>query len=321
MKTQSINDQLFPVVVLPEDEVDTLEWAQQSREKIRELLNKYGALLFRDHNIKDEQQFERFVAASTCEEWVDYREAATPRSHVNGNVFTSTEYPPKERIFFHNENSHTTSWPLYLAFYCEAPPIAGGETPLCDCRRLSGLIPEKIRQRFEKHGILYSRSFGYGVGIPWQKGFPVTSRVEMEQYCLAQDMTPEWQGGDKLKIRYRRPAVRIHPVTHEEVWFNHATFFNCYSLTPETRALIDEFIGKENAPYNTYYGDGEEISEATIEALKDLYQECSVKFSYQAGDVLLIDNMLMAHGREPFEGYRKILVTMTKKISGHPLTE
>lgn len=316
MKKYTLNDQEFPVVLSPSEEnFDLIDWASNSRDYIRELLNKHGAILFRNFDVDTIEAFEEFSAKATSDNWVEYREAATPRSHVNGNVFTSTEYPASETIFFHNENSHTTTWPLYLCFYCKTPAETGGETPLADCRKIYSDIPLELRNEFEAKNVMYSRSFGYGLGIPWKKGFPVNSQQEMVDYCHLHDMQPVWGRGEQLNLRYTRWASLDHPVTQDKVWFNHATFFNFYSLNPDTRSLIEQHIGQQHAPYNTYYGDGSEITQESIELLRSLYQKHSIKIPYQKNDVLLIDNMLVAHGRMPFTGTREVFVTMNHLLS------
>jgi len=315
MKKYTVNQQGFPIVLEPEtDNFDLIAWANESRSIIRDLLNTHGAILFRGFSLPDVEKFEEFSAAATSNEWVDYREAATPRVNLNGNVFTSTEYPASETIFFHNENSHTTTWPLYISFYCKTPAESGGETPLADCRKIYRELPTEIRERFENKKVLYIRNFGYGLGIPWTKGFPVSNKQEMIDYCQKNEIELNWKAGDKLALNYTRWASLEHPVTEEKVWFNHATFFNFNSLDNTTRSLINEHIGEENAPYNTFYGDKTPIEEETIDLLKSLYKKHSVKVPYQKQDVLLIDNMLVAHGREPYIGQREICVTMTQNM-------
>lgn len=315
MNTFQLNEQNFPLGIAPDPEIaDLWQWAAQQKSAIRSALNQHGAVLLRGFSIADTETFEAFVAAITDDEWVDYREAATPRSHVRGHVFTSTEYPATERIFFHNENSHTTSWPLYLAFYCQTPALVGGATPITDCRKIYQDIPQVIRQQFESRKILYCRNFGHGLGIHWSKGFPATTQAEMTQYCQEHGLTPQWQGGDKLRLTYRRWASLRHPLTGDYVWFNHATFFSFYSLPAETQQLIQQYVGKDKSPYDTFYGDGSEIGAETIALLKSLYEKHAVSIPYQQHDILLIDNLLVAHGRESYQGKREVFVTMTKKM-------
>ena len=64
-------------------------------------------------------------------------------------------------------------------------------------------------------------------------------------------------------------------------------------------------------PRNVFYGDGTPIDVAVLDEIRDLYHECSVAFPWQEGDILMIDNFLVAHGREAFSGPRRILVAMS----------
>lgn len=43
-----------------------------------------------------------------------------------------------------------------------------------------------------------------------------------------------------------------------------------------------------------------------------MLEECKVVFPWQTGDVLMLDNMLTAHAREPFQGPRKVVVAMAE---------
>jgi alpha-ketoglutarate-dependent taurine dioxygenase len=125
-------------------------------------------------------------------------------------------------------------------------------------------------------------------------------------------MLPCWKG-DILTIRYRRWAVLRHPCTQETIWFNHGTFFNPYTLAPEIKEAVLS-LGDEALSYNTFYGDGAPIEEETIKILDEAYSAETVSFPWQPGDVLMLDNMRIAHGRSPFKGKREVLVAMKRKI-------
>src|SRR6185295_14100684 len=95
-----------------------------------------------------------------------------------------------------------------------------------------------------------------------------------------------------------------HPNTGEEVWFNHAAFFHVSTLDPIVRDVLLETIGEENLPNNTYYGDGSPIESSVLEEIRAAYAQEIVAFPWQEGDILMLDNMLVAHGRSPYSGPR-----------------
>jgi alpha-ketoglutarate-dependent taurine dioxygenase len=295
--------------------VNLVEWAAQHAALIDEATRAEGAVLFRGFVVADNESFSRFIAA-TSSEWADYREPATPRREVSSNIFTSTEYPAEQRIPLHNENSHCTSWPLKIYFYSVVPALSGGQTPIADCRKVLARIPDSLIARFEQRKWRYARHFGSGLGFSWNKVFQTDDRAEVERYCQGNAMEFEWGAHDSFTVRYVRPAVRVHPVTGEAIWFNHGLFFNPISIDPSIREMLLESFTPDELPYTTYYGDGEPIADEDLEIIAQAYREETRSFAWQTHDVLLADNMLVAHGRNAFKGPRKVLVGMADSYSG-----
>ncbi len=300
----------LPAVVEAEDQRDLPAWVEQHRAWLDAALLEHGAVLMRGFGVASAAEFERVMAGASSGAWVEYREASTPRSHVSGHVFTATDYPAPFRIYLHNENSHVTSWPGRLYFWCEQPPATGGQTPIADCRRIFSRVDSDVRTRFLELGWQYVRTFGYGLGFTWQKVFGVGSAAELEAYCAANRMRAEWIDDAHVRVRYRRWAALRHPISGADAWFNHGLFYNVWNLRgPEAMVLKD--FGPERMPYNTYYGDGAPVPADVLQGLHEAYEAERTLFDWQAGDVLVIDNMLVAHGRESFTGTRRVLVGMT----------
>lgn len=304
----------FPLVIKPTVEgVDLTAWAASNRALIESHLSLHGALLFRNFNVQDVSEFERFIAA-TSSEWAEYREAATPRSRISDNIHTSTEYPPDQYIFLHNENSHCDSWPLKIYFYCVQPAQQGGETPIADCRTIFKRIAPAIRERFLAKKVLYVRNFGDGLGFPWQTVFKTNEKAGVEDYCRKAGITAEWKENDRLRISYVREAIAEHPQTRQPTWFNHATFFHVSTLASSVREALLAQMPETDLPYNTYYGDGSPIESSVLDELRAIYRDETIATPWEQGDVLMLDNMLVAHGRAPFSGPRKILVGMSDTV-------
>lgn len=304
------DDRRFPLVMEPSvGNVNLISWAGNHRALLDEKLAEHGGILFRGFDLDPIAGFEQFVDATTGGA-LRYTERSSPRSQVQGKVYTSTDHPPSQPIFLHNEQSYTLAFPLRILFACVLAAESGGETPIADCRRVYQRIDPEIRDRFARRGYTYVRNFGDGFGLTWQNAFQTEDPAEVEEYCRTHDIRFEWKEGNRLRTRQVRRAVARHPVTGEPVWFNHLTFFHVSTLEKEIQeSLLSEF-SEEDLPNNTYYGDGERIEPEVLDHLREAYRQETVAFPWQQRDVLMLDNMLAAHGRSPFSGPRKVVVAM-----------
>lgn len=289
-------------------------WAQMNRAFLDEKLLHHGGILFRGFGLQEAADLEQVIQAISGES-LEYRERSSPRHSVAGNIYTSTDYPPNRSIFLHNENSYQSQWPLKIFFFCRQPALERGETPIADVRRVLRHIEPEVRERFAQKGWMYIRNFGDGFGLAWPTVFQTDDPAQVEAHCARSDIQIEWKGENHLRTRAVRPALARHPKTGETVWFNHATFFHISTLEPDIReGLLAEF-DENDLPANTYYGDGSPIEPEVVEHLREAYRRETVSFPWQKGDLLLLDNMLVAHGRAPFAGPRQVLVGMAEPVT------
>jgi alpha-ketoglutarate-dependent taurine dioxygenase len=302
----------LPLVMKPAiDGVDLLSWAEENREVIARDLFVYGGILFRGFGIATPSALQELISRLSGD-LLEYTYKSTPRSAVEGRVYTSTEYPASQSIPLHNEMSYSSTWPLKIGFCCVQAAERGGETPIADSRKVWARLPEPIRQRFHDRRVMYVRNYGTGVDLRWEDVFQTTRREEVEQFCAQEGIEVEWLAGDRLRTRQVCQAVARHPTTGDCVWFNQAHLFHVSSLDRELRDSLSATFGEAGLPRNAYYGDGSPIRDEDLEAIRAAYREETVAFPWEPGDVLLLDNMLVAHGRTPFEGNRKILVGMAE---------
>ena len=299
----------IPIILSPTDEkVDAEKWAKQNVDYIVEKLEEHGGILFRDFNLKTFLTFEKFVRSIEPELYGDYGDL--PKKEGGEKTYQSTPYPNHKKILFHNESSHLSEWPRKQWFYCEKASSKGGATPIVDCRRVYRQLPSNILEKLEQKGLLYVRTFHKGLDVTWQEFFKTDSIEEMAKKCIAGGMEFEFLDLDVLQVRTKATAVIKHPITGEKSFFNQVQLHHSKWLDKDVRKSLIDMVGLDGLPRNVYYGDGSVISDEVMEAIGDAYEECAIRFQWQQGDVLMLDNMLVAHARDEFEGERKIVVAM-----------
>jgi alpha-ketoglutarate-dependent taurine dioxygenase len=311
----------LPLVVRPAvDGLDPAEWAQAHREELERHLLVHGGILFRGFGVREPEALEKLVTAASAG-LLEYQERSSPRTHVGNRVYTSTEHPADQAIFFHNEQSYNLTFPLRIIFACAVAATEGGATPIADVREVYRRIDPAIRRRFEQLGYVFVRNFGDGFGLSWQEAFQTDEPAVVNEYCRRNRIDVAWKDGERLRTRQVRRVVARHPRSGDLAWFNHATFFHRTTLDPAIRAAFEAvFQAEDEFPNNTLYGDGTPIEAQVVEELRQAYRDCTTTFTWQVGDVLMLDNMLVAHAREPYRGPRRILTAMADPFNWDDIT-
>ncbi|MEG4044871.1 amino acid adenylation domain-containing protein [Microcoleus sp. Pol17_C1] len=314
IKTEYLHpDELFPLVAKPAvADVDLADWAKNNREFIEAKLLQHGGILFRGFIGPVVSAFEQFALSICSELFGEYGDL--PREGVSGKVYGSTPYPADKAILFHSESSHLHRWPMKIWFFCVQPAQQGGETPIVDCRKIYQLLDPKLTEKFAQKQIMYVRNYTDGLDVSWKDFFQTEDKSVVEEYCRQAGMEFEWKAGNNLRTRKIRPAIAKHPKTKEMVFFNQLPLHHISCLDAATRASLLSVFGEENLPRNVYYGDGTPIEDSVMEEIHAVYAQAAVSFPWQAGDILMLDNMLVAHSRNPFIGSRKIVVAMGEMI-------
>jgi len=306
----------LPLVVEPNiADVDPANWASNNREFIDAELRRHGAILFRNFQLHSVADFESFAQGIYPELFSNYGDL--PREETSSRVYKSTPYPADKAILFHNESSHLRRWPMKQWFFCVKSAEQGGETPIVDCRKIYNLLDPKIATRFAEKQLMYVRNFTDGIDVSWQEFFKTTDRAVVEERCREASMDFEWKNNG-LRIRQVCQAVAKHPVTGETVFFNQIQLHHISCLDAETRENMLSLFQEQDLPRNVYYGDGSVIEDVVVDEIREVYERAAVRFGWREGDVLMVDNMLVAHARAPFVGSRKIVVAMGEMMINEP---
>lgn len=303
------SERQFPLVVQALDPtLDAVAWASAQRDQIEAWIAQHGGILFRDFAIASPQQFEAFAESVEPTLFGGYGDL--PKKEGGRNTYRSTPYPEKQMILYHNESAHLDSWPRKQLFYCELPSRVGGATPIVDCREMLRRLPADLVAEFERKELLYVRTFTERFDVSWQSFFKTDARADVQARLDERGVAYRWLDDDTLQTRTRCPAVITHPVTGERVFFNQVQLHHLHCLEPEVREHIMETIGLERAPRHVTFGDGSPIPDAAMDLIGAAYEACAVRFDWRRGDVVMLDNMLAAHARDPYEEPRKVVVAM-----------
>jgi hypothetical protein len=303
------DEKLLPLLIQPEfPGVDPVEWAGNNQQFLTDNLLLHGAILFRGFNIDSVVEFERFASAICPELFGEYGDL--PRQDLGGKVYGSTPYPSDETILFHNESSHMHRWPMLIWFYCVKPAEIGGETPIVDCRKIYQALDPAMRQKFADLGLMYVRNFTPGLDVSWQDFFGTSERAAVEAYCKQAGIDFEWTSEGGLRTRQSCPAIVKHPQTGEMVFFNQLQLHHVRCLAVPVRESLLSMMREEDLPRNVYYGDGTKIEDSIVDELLALYRATAVTFPWREHDIIMLNNMLVAHSRNPYVGERKIVVAL-----------
>ncbi|MDE0118016.1 MAG: TauD/TfdA family dioxygenase [bacterium] len=301
----------LPALVEADSGVSLATWLASNHQAIRDQLCEIGAILFRGFSVPDAKSF-----AHACQVFakplLPYTERTAPRIQVSPGVYTSTEHPNGEKIELHNANSYSHKWPRWIWFYCDREPESGGNTSIASSAAVLKRLESSILDKFREHGVRYMRNFRNGMGISWQESFGTEDSSEVRAYCDEAQIEIDRFDGNDLRTFQVRPALRTHPDTMNAVWFNQAHLFHSSSLRPELRKALLRTYGEDGMPRSASFGDGTPITDEIADHLRDCLDSETVLFDWQQGDVLLLDNMLVAHGRSPYTGSRRILVSFAE---------
>lgn len=301
------NENQFPIVLKNTNAMMLENWIQDNKLLFSDMLTVFGAILLRDFKINTISKFEKFTGIFE-DSSLEYKFRSSPRFAVGSNVYTSTSHPKEYKIYMHSEGSYNpNNHPTKIVFCCLQPAEKGGETPIADNRRVLKRLRQSTVDTFLERGVCYKRNINQYAGLTWQEVFQTTSKETVEEQCKEDNVQLKWISEDALELLWTKKPIWEHPVSKEYVWFSHVSFFNKHILS---KFGAENIFDENTSPYNTLYGDKEQIQEEIIDEIINAYEEESVYFPWQKGDVLFLDNMLSAHGRNSYEGKRKVITSL-----------
>jgi alpha-ketoglutarate-dependent taurine dioxygenase len=288
---------------------DALGWLAENRLKLRADLVHCGAVLVRGIDVDGPDRL-RAAARALGVRLVPEREQFARRAELGDGVYGPSDWPVDEAMCPHHEQSQRLEVPGVMLFGCVRAGGDGGTMLVADSAHVVQRLPADLVERFERVGWYLLRSYRNDfVGVPWQEAFGTADRAAVRAYCAEQGIAFSVTGGG-LRTAQWRPSIVAHPVTGERCWFNAVAFLNGHSLDATVREVLLHAYGPGGLPFDTAFGDGEPIGADVVGTINDAYERTAVPVPWQDGDLLLVDNIRMAHGRQPYRGDRELVVAL-----------
>jgi alpha-ketoglutarate-dependent taurine dioxygenase len=288
-------------------------WAAEHRDSLRAIVAEHGCVLVRGLGLRDADEagavFRRLAGSLMTE-----REAFASRRTYADGVYSASKWPANQQMCMHHELSYRVEFPGLLLFACLAAATAGGATAVSDSPAVLQALPAELVARFEREGWVLVRNYNEDIGASVADAFGTDDRGAVESYCRANGIGFEWQPDGGLRTRQHRSAVLRHPLTGQRCWFNQIAFLNEQTIDPEVREYLVDVFGADGLPFNTQFGNGDPIGEDVVQLLNETYEAHTMREPWQAGDLMLVDNVRTAHSREPYQGPREVLAALADPV-------
>ena len=236
--------------------------------------------------------------------------------------------PAELTIQLHNEMAYAAKFPKYIAFAMVSRDVkgTGGDTTLCDNIKVVKILKDILLLKMKTLGIIYTRkledisnksqSFFYN---SWQEAFGTEDKTEALKKGNAPDNSIVFEDTDS--DRYSMTHVTwcplfqsCHPVFGETLFCSilnrHGSWLDNHS-----------YFGKlplEQRPYHCRWGDGSEFTESELKQIRLAHEVHTEKVRLVEGDIIVIDNLRIQHGRSPYTGERALGLLLSDMVVRKP---
>lgn len=308
---ESVPDIAGTIPTLAAGGADDAPSAAAVRAAIDTMLPEYGGLLLRGLPLAGKAGFERLVADLGYEP-LGYEGGIAVRERDSGIALAASQEDRRITLSPHNEMAYLPRYPRKIFFFCESEATHGGEVPVNDIRETVKRIPASVQEEFRARGIRYHRNLprtSSAGEIGWAETFGTDDRESVSRHLTASGYDHEWHG-DRLRYSYRRDAFTASPDTGEELWFNQVTELHCsyWRSHPDFPGDLPD----HDYPATTTYGDGASIDDDLIAFLRGALWRTTRAVRMTRGEVLVLDNQVLQHGRFAYEGPRRHFVSLAK---------
>lgn len=273
LHTQPLSEQVGQQII----NTDNISILELNREEIISLFKSSGLLLFRgfETSVDTFTEFTNSLSAN----FMDYAGGAFNRRVINEDATLLSVNDFKDEIKLHGEMYYQQNIPLLLWFFCAHPALKNGETTVCDGRQFFNELSSSTKELFSKKKLKYVGHFNKK---DWQKRYKTDDLSVVKQICISNNTQIQINEDESIDLQYICPAI------HKSRCGKYQVFIN--SLLP----------AKHIAPRSVFFDDNSEIPDDFISELNKIADKITTEISWQKGDILMVDNTRIMHGRRAF---------------------
>lgn len=234
-----------------------------------------------------------------------------PRQII-GSHLGRTPLPNHASVFLSSGSGSTFPLPLHgelyyqshsppeaLFFYCQTPPAEAGETMVCNGISLFDALPSPLQERLVSQKISYTR---YSPKELWQKDYATQDGNALLAFLAQNHVHGEIDANGELKTVFTTSAVP--KVNGKHCFINNLIPF-----------ALREHQEPEATRSRVRFENGDAVSPEVLNTILTVAAQQQVGISWQAGDILIVDNRWCMHGRDRLaEGPRTLYLRMAQRI-------
>ncbi len=203
-----------------------------------------------------------------------------------------------DAVGFHCENGNSPFWPDLAWFYCEKAASVGSYTTACDGYRVWSAMREETRKKFREKQIVYDRE------VPEDKWKNYVMHCD-RRFSSVEGINLE----DLVKLKSDVGSADLKLLNDGSLHYRFAVGAARKTLFNEGLAFANSILGPSynyKAPQITFE-DGEPLSREVMEEVKFVTDKFTVDIEWESGDIVLIDNTRVMHGRRKIEDENRLI--------------
>lgn len=290
-------------------------WLNAVRPVLDDLIVTHGGIVLRGFPIVDTADFADFIEGFPPFEG-GYAGGRAPRATVSGRVMEATRLSSVVRLALHSEMAYRRDYPGRVAFFSRKTAPVGGETLIGDIRNLVDEMDPVLVRKIETLGTRtainfgpkatdQSASYGHMDQRGWNHAFETDNPEKVEAICAERGLQPIWNDDGSLTVLNVLDPFVCHPRTGKKL------YRSILHMKPQAEQGLDMEISKtKKTPTGATLGDGNRLTAEEMAHIDALCDKVTYAWPWRDGDLMMLDNLQVWHGRNPYEGKRDVQVAL-----------